>query len=337
MKRSSFSFLIAIVAAASISMLSCSHSAAPKPYKVNRLLMGTLVELTLVGSGDRVNEAASTVLAEIQRVEDLTSFHKPSGLTALNDHAGKGPCKVDPELFALIEKSLRQAHETDGAFDPTIGPLSRAWNFSGEEPRLPDGSEIALLLPKVGWNLVKLDTNAGTVELPVEGMALDLGGIAKGYALDRVRDVLKKYGINNALVNAGGDVLALGEKEPGRPWRIGVQDPRVPTGIRAIVNLKDKLIVTSGDYERFFIKDGRRYHHILNPRTGFPAGELCSVTLIRDLGPSADGLSLAVFVLGPEKGLKLVESLPGVEGLFIDVEGRVSMTSGAAAMFELKP
>jgi len=337
MKRSSKALLPALMVTLAVILTSCSRSGAPQLYKVNRILMGTLVELTLVGNDDKVKGAAQAVLAEIQRVEDLTSFHKPSGLTALNDHAGKGPFKLEPELFALVELSLKWARETDGAFDPTIGPLSRAWNFSGGEPRLPDESEIALLLPTVGWNLVKIDPPTRTVDLPLPGRALDLGGIAKGYARDRAYEVLKKYEVRDALVNAGGDILALGEKERGKPWRIGIQDPRIPNEVRAVGSLKDKRIATSGDYERFFIGGGRRYHHILDPRTGYPADELCSVTIVRNSGPSADGLSLAVFVLGAEKGLKLIESLPGVEGLLIDAKGGVTMTSGAASMLELRP
>jgi thiamine biosynthesis lipoprotein len=332
-----FSVLPVLVASIALLVASCRNPAGPHLYKVERLLMGTHVELTLVGNSARVKEAAQAVWAEIQRVEDLTSFHKPSGLTALNDHAGQGPFKLAPELFNLIERSLELARDTGGAFDPTVGPLCRAWNFSAGEPRLPEPSEIAELLPKVGWNLVRVNRDERTVELPLEGMALDLGGIAKGYALDRAQEVLRHHGIKAALINAGGDILALGEREPGKPWRVGVQDPRVTAGVRAVINLKDRFIVTSGDYERFFFREARRYHHILDPRTGYPADNLCSVTIVGAGGALADCLSTAVFVLGAEKGLKLIESFPGVEAMVIDSEDRVRMSPGAAVLFEMRP
>jgi thiamine biosynthesis lipoprotein len=269
-------------------------------------------------------------------VEDLASFHKPSKLSEVNDHAGEGPFKPDPELLALIKESLRVADRSGGAFDPTIGPLSRLWNFSGGEPRLPEESEIAQALPKVGWQKVKIDETAGTIELPERGMALDLGGIAKGYALHRAAAVIRRLGVRNALVNAGGDILVVGEKAPGRPWRIGIQDPRDPRGIAAVVDLRDRVILTSGDYERCFIKDGKRYHHILNPRTGYPAEGTQSVTIIAPEGVTADGTSTAVFVLGPEEGLKYIESVPEVQGMLIDSSGRVRMSSAAESVFELR-
>ena len=188
--------------------------------------MGTLVQVTIPGAEATAKAVAEDIFSELKRVEDLTSFHKPSGLTKINDQSGNGPIKADPELLSLIGESLRFAKETQGAFDPTVGPLTRLWNFSAGDPRLPSGSEITAALAKIGWRRVTIDSTAGTITLPDPGMALDLGGIAKGYALQRAAAIIRKRGISAALVNAGGDVLVVGEREPGKPWRIGVQDPR---------------------------------------------------------------------------------------------------------------
>jgi thiamine biosynthesis lipoprotein len=191
-------------------------------------------------------------------------------------------------------------------------------------------------LKRVGWDKVKLDPAAGMILLSESGMALDLGGIAKGYALDRASEVIKKLGISSALVNLGGDILAVGQRSPGKPWRVGVQDPRNETGMVAVASLKDRVIVTSGDYQRFFINNGNRYHHILDPHTGYPAPGLQSATLVAPNGSTAEPLAVAVFVMGVERGLKYIESVPGVYGFLIDQEGKVHMSAGADSVFEMK-
>ncbi len=299
--------------------------------------MGTFVEITLSGQGDKAKGATEAIFDEIKRIEDLTSFHKPSDLTQLNDASGQGPFKPDPELLKLVAKGLHFAERSQGAFDPTIGPVSRLWQFSGGgEPRLPEKAEIVDALTKVGWSKVKIDTEAGTITLPQPGMALDLGGIAKGYTLDRAAAVVKKLGVTSALVTIGGDVLVIGEREPGKPWRIGVEDPRDPKGIVAVAALKDKVIVTSGDYERFFIKNNKRYHHLLDPSTGYPADKLQSVTLVTSDGTTAEAVSVSVFVMGAQEGLKYLEALPGIEGFVIDSAGKIFATPGAQSIFEMK-
>jgi FAD:protein FMN transferase len=317
-------------------IVSCSRNSSDPLHKSSRLLLGTLVEVTIPGDADKAASATQAVFDEIKRIEDLTSFHKQSGLTAVNDAAGTGPVKVDAELLDLIATALDTSEKTKGAFDPTVGVLSRLWSFSGGEPRLPDQSEIADALTKVGGARIQIDRSAGTISLPVKGMALDLGGIAKGYALDRSAKVLKDHGITSALVNAGGDVLVMGEKEPGKPWRVGVQDPRNPREVVAVVAVKDRVIMTSGDYERFFIKDGKRYHHILNPKTGYPAEGVQSVTLVATSGVRAEPLGTTIFAKGIADGLAYVQSLGDVEAMVIDGNGEVHLTPGASALFELK-
>jgi thiamine biosynthesis lipoprotein len=321
----------------SLFLVSCLGKGAPQVHKSSRLLMGTFVEVSVVGNDQEAKKAASEIFDELKRIEMLTSFHRDSELAKINANAGKGPVKTDPELLKIINEALRVARETHGAFDPTVGPLAKLWGFSGEqESRLPSDSEIQETLHLVGWDKVKIDHEAGTVELPQAGMALDLGGIGKGYALNRTAELLAKAGIRSALVNIGGDILALGEKSPGKPWAIGVEDPRNSRAIVAVVSLKDRIIITSGDYERFFEKDGKRYHHILNPRTGYPADKLRSATVVGPVGSTLQPCGTAAFVLGVDQGRKYIESLKDAYGLLIDSEGNNHFTAGAESIFQLK-
>jgi len=327
--------LRAALLAVALFLSSCNGGDPDRVYKSTRFLMGTIVEVMVVGPRDKAKAATEAVFDELKRVESMTSVHKLSELGDVNQASGTGPVHTNPELLGLIKHSLDVAAKTHGAFDPTLGPISKLWNFSGEgESRIPAGEEVREALDRTGWQKVTVDSDAGTVSLAEKGMSLDLGGIAKGYALDRARFVLREHEVTDALVNAGGDIIALGEKAPGRPWRVGVQDPRNPTGIVAVAAIKDMCIVTSGDYERFIEKDGVRYHHILDSKTGYPTRGIQSVTVIANDGVTADSLATAVFVLGREAGLKLVESTPQAEGFIIDSEGSQFMTSGAAAFLQ---
>lgn len=332
-----FTSMVFIAALVTVLLASCRSKEPDQPYRMNRLLLGTLVEISLVGESDKVKPAAAAIFDEMRRVEDLTSFHKPSKLTEINDHAGLGPFPADGEVLKLIEQSLGYAQKFDGTFDPTIGSVTRLWHFSGDEPpRLPDPSEITEALTKVGWRQVKVDAAAGTIDLPTSGMALDLGGIAKGYALERAAAVARSFGVTAALINAGGDLVALGEKRPGVPWRVGVQHPRRHDAIAAVVDVRDRVVFTSGDYERFFDQGGTRYHHILDPRTGYPAPGVQSVTIVAKDILLADALAKAVFILGPERGLKLVESMPEVDALLIDAAGGMRRSRGATDIFQIR-
>lgn len=317
-------------------LLSCTGGTRPALHKFSRFAMGTLVEVTLRGTPQDAKEASQSIFDELKRIEDLTSFHKASTLTQLNNNAGEHPVKVDRELLSMIQEALRIAQVTNGAFDPTVGTLTRLWQFSGgNEPRLPAPSETEEALTKVGWQKVQVDAKGGTVFLPERGMAVDLGGIVKGYALNRAAQLLQKRRIESALVNIGGDIVAVGEKAPGKPWRVGVKDPRKEGGIVSVAPLKNRVIVTSGDYERFFIRDGRRYHHILNPKTGYPAQGVQSVTIVGPIGTTLQPLGTAAFVTGPDEGLTLLKSVPGAEGFTIDATGNLHLSPGAGALFEM--
>ncbi len=317
-----------------ILVQACSPNSGHKPVRSSKFLMGTLVTVTVSGQQNQTLKAIDAVFDEIRRIEDLTSFHSASELSRINDMAGKQPVKVSQELVRLISNGLSFARETKGAFDPTIGAVTRLWGFSGsEESRIPQKSEIESALQKVGWQKVLVDNQDNSIFLPESGMALDLGGIAKCYALDCVRVVLTKNGVLSALVDIGGDILALGEKEPGMAWNIGVQNPREPKRLYAVVKIKDRAVITSGDYERCFFQDGKRYHHILDPRTGYPAEGMQSVTIV---APNAMTIpSTGVFVMGVSAGIEFLGAIKGVNGLIVDIEGNPHFSNDSKYVFQL--
>ncbi|MGC8602237.1 MAG: FAD:protein FMN transferase [Desulfomonilaceae bacterium] len=299
--------------------------------------MGTLVEITVTGPSDKLQDVVNAAFDEIKRIEDMASFHKESQLSRINQNAGISPVKVQPELISLIQNSLEISRLSDGAFDPTIGAVAKLWNFSETgAPRLPAEVEIKQALKKVGWQKVQLFREENQVFLPEKGMALDLGGIAKCYALIRAEEVVKSMGIKSALLNAGGDIAAFGGREPGVPWKIGVQDPRDNSGIAAVVEIESGMVYTSGDYERFFEENGQRYHHILDPKTGYPATGVESVTIVAPDGTRNEGIPAAVFVLGPEKGMRLIEHFKNISCLIIDSEGKFILSPNAGSLFQLR-
>jgi thiamine biosynthesis lipoprotein len=272
-----------------------------------------------------------------------------SDLERVNRNAGKEAVVVYPELLDLVEKALAYAKLSDGAFNPAIGPLLRLWGIGTDEARVPSDEEIRATLPLISWKEVQVDREAGTIYLPQPGMALDLGGIAKGYATDCVMQMMNEAGVKRALLSMGASsVSTLGEKSDGRLWRIGIQDPESAlltqeTGAYlAVLEVQDKAISTSGVYQRYFESNGVLYHHILSSETGYPAETgLLSLTLVADttLLPAAntavDALSTALFVMGYERGVKLLETIPGIEALFITTDDAIHLTPGLEGSFSL--
>jgi len=308
---------------------------APKPYKETQFLMDTIIEITAYGPG--AQEAVKASFAEFQRLHTLTNnFDDNSQLSRINHMAGKSKVVVDPDLVQIITFSQQVSDKLGDSFDMTVGPLTQLWGIGHKGEYVPSQAEIDEVLPLVNYHLVEVDTTANTIYLPKIGMALDLGGIAKGYATDKAIEVLKARGITSALVNAGGDVRIIGNKPDGKPWRIGVQDPRQTDGISAKLALTQwDTMETSGDYQRFFIKDGIRYSHILNPRTGWQPQEVASVTMVTNSSTYGDILSKPIFVLGVEKGLKLLQQFPGNEAIIITIDGRTIITPGLEGKIEL--
>jgi len=290
--------------------------------------MGTVVEITIVGEDEEAaRKAALQAFQEIKRIETLMSpWIDSSDVIRMNRSAGKEWVKVSPETLKVIKKAKEISELSEGGFDITVGPLTQLWRMARERGIPPSAEELKQKLDLVNFKNMMIDQE-GKVFLKKRGMAIDLGGIAKGYAVDRAFELLNSLGYKNLIVNAGGDLRAGGSKLD-QPWSIGIQDPRVSQKIMAKVSISDTAIATSGDYEKFFIYQGKRYHHIFNPRDGLSADGCQSVTIICKEGMVADTLATAAFVLGPEKGYSLCQKLEGVDCLIVDKEGKIIFSPG---------
>lgn len=308
---------------------------APKPYKETQFLMDTIIEITAYGPD--AEEGVKAAFTEFQRLHTLTNnFDENSQLSKISQMAGKSKVVVDPDLLHIIMFSQEVSDKLGDSFDITIGPLTKLWGIGQKGEYVPSQAEIDGVLPLVNYHLVEIDATNSTVYLPKVGMSLDLGGIAKGYATDKAIEILKAKGITSALVNAGGDVRVIGNRPDGKPWRIGVQNPRQPDGISAKLALTEwDTMETSGDYQRFIMKDGIRYSHILNPRTGWQPREVASVTMVNNSSTYGDILSKPIFVLGTEKGLELLKQFPGTEAVIVTMDGKIIVTPGLEGKIEL--
>jgi thiamine biosynthesis lipoprotein len=299
--------------------------------------MGTVIEITLVGvEEEAANKAALQAFQEIKRIEHLMSpWIDSSDVTRINQSAGKGWVKVSQETLRVIKKAREISELSGGGFDITVGPLTQLWRMARERGIPPPAEELKQKLGLVNFRNVMIDQEE-KVFLKKRGMSIDLGGIAKGYAVDRAFEVLRTLGYKNLIVNAGGD-LRVGGSKLDQPWSIGIQDPRSSEKIMATVTISDSAIATSGDYEKFFIYQGKRYHHIFNPKDGLPSDGCQSVTIICKEGMVADALATAVFVLGPEKGYVLCQKLKGVDCLIVDKEGKIILAPGLKSRISFNP
>ena len=297
-------------------------------YQYHQVLMGTVIEITLTGDDEEAaNKAALQAFQEIKRVEKLMSpWVESSDVVRINRFAGKEWVKVSPETFKVIKKAQEISELSEGGFDIAIGPLTQVWRKAREKKIPPAVEDVNKYLMLISFKNVLVHPE-GKVLLKKSGMSIDLGGIAKGYAVDRGFELLRSLGFKNLIVNAGGD-LRVGGTKLNQTWTIGIQDPRSPQKIMARIPLSDSAIATSGDYENFFFHLGKRYHHIINPRDGFPAEGCQSVTIVSKDGMTADALATAVFVLGPEKGFSLCRKLEGVDCLIVDGEGKIILSPG---------
>lgn len=314
------------------SSISCVKSEQPiavEPQSQSELMLGTACRITIYDYPSE--EAFKAAFARIADIEARMSLHlDTSEIAAVNAAAGLQAVQVSEDTFRVVEKALEAARLSIGAFDPTVGPLVTAWDIGGDNPRRPPQSEIDSLLPLIGYDRVVLHPEDTAIELLDPGMKLDLGGIAKGYAADEVAEVLKQYGVEKAIINLGGNVLTMGTRVDGTPWRIGIQNPEAERGGHVmVVGLEDQALVTSGPYERYLELDGVVYHHILDTDTGYPVKtDITSASIITSESFMADALSTAVYSLGLEQGMALINSLEGIEAVFMDTEKRLYVSQG---------
>ncbi|EQB22799.1 Thiamin biosynthesis lipoprotein ApbE [Dehalobacter sp. UNSWDHB] len=302
-------------------------------YQETRFLFDTEVSLEVNGWG-----AKSIGLQALNRMNEIDSkldkFSKGSELDRINQAAGVKPVEVSDLTFEVIQQSIEVAEMTQGAYDPTIGPIMTLWGFGLEgQHRVPSAQEVEATLKLVDYRKVVLDQEKKTVFLAQKGMVLDLGGIAKGYAVDQAVSILRKNSITSALVSAGGNIFTIGQKSNNSPWQIGIRNPVAKGKVVGYVQMQNQDIDTSGDYEQFFWAEGKKYSHIMDPRTGYPVQGVSGSTVIVSQASQADALATAVFVLGAEKGLKLIDEVNG-SGLVINSEGELFFSSKMKEIFK---
>ncbi len=307
-------FIYSTLAAALVMLPSCTDE---EPYVKETFAMGTAAWITIHGlSESEAAEAAEEAFRELHRVESMMSnWKKESELSRLNRESDGKPYKVSRELYHLLERSIYYSHFTAGAFDITARPLVQLWGFQGGKAHLPDSLEIEDAMSRVGYGKVMLDGESTSIIMP-PGMELDLAGIAKGYGVDRAVALLRERGVENALVNLGGNIFALGAPPGERGWTVGIRDPEGGRKVVGSLLLANEAVSTSGNYENYVEIEGTVYGHIIDPRAGRPVSRILSVTVVAPTALEADALSTGLFVLGPESGEKALALLPAVKALF---------------------
>jgi thiamine biosynthesis lipoprotein len=290
-------------------------------------IMGTAIRVELWAEvPEQAAAAIDAVMAEMRRIDAAMSPFKPdSELSRVNRDAAQRPVPVSRELFDLLARSIEFSRLSDGAFDVTFASVGALYDY--RRGIRPSEQALAAAREAVGYRHLILDAQAGTVRFARPGVRIDLGGFAKGHAVDNAAAILQRHGIAHAIVSAGGDSRIVGDRR-GRPWTIGVRDPRRAGEIVAVLPLQDVAVSTSGDYERYFEAAGRRFHHVIDPRTGKSPDHIRSVTVIADDGLTAEALAKCVFVMGVQKGLQFVASQPGADAVVVDADGALSYTTG---------
>lgn len=298
-------------------------------YEMESFCMGTIISQKVYGENAKV--AAIEVEYEMKRLEGLMSFFlESSEVSKLNRAAGQYEVELSDEVLFVLNKAKHYSEICKGSFDITLAPLARLWGIFTSSEKIPLQEEINEALKLTGHNYLSINNELKTSKLEKSGQCVDLGAIAKGYAADRAIEIYKQYGVESAFVNLGGNVAVLGNKPNGDSFRVGIQNPLLQRGqCLGAVNAANKTVVTSGDYVRYFEKDNKKYHHILDPRTGYPAeSSLMSTTIVSKESIAADALSTAIFILGLEAGIKLIDSQEDMEAIFITKDKEIYVTKG---------
>lgn len=321
MKKSLLLFLLAFL----ISFSGCSHS----PISNEFFAMNTVMKITLYDGDDKRMEQA---IQEVIRLENLLSVTKPnSDITKANQNSGAATF-LSQETISLLQTAKEFSKETNGLFDITVYPAVKAWGFTGEENRIPKAEELTALLPLLDSDAIAIQENTITLK---EGMEMDLGGIAKGYAADKVATLLEQNGCTGGILSFGGNVKTIGTKPDGSLFQVAVQDPNNTSNTLGTLAVNGNIaVVTSGDSQRYFEKDGVKYHHILDPRTAAPAkSDLSSVTVVCSSATRADAFATALYIMGLEEGLAFVNQKDDLEALFVTKQGEISVSKGLQNAF----
>jgi len=299
-------------------------------FQEHRPIMGTRITVELqLDDATKAKQCKEAVFKEMQRIDELMSPYKEdSELARINREAAKHPVKISPELYNLIERAQYYSKLSHGAFDITFASVGYLYDY--REHIHPSDEVIKEHLSAINYRHIQLNPKDLSIRFDKPGVRIDLGGIAKGYAVDNGIRILQECGVQNGLVSAGGDSRIIGDKG-GRPWMMGIQHPRQKPGVAVVLPLSNTAISTSGDYERFFIENGQRYHHIISPSTGKAVSDTISASVIGPDATSTDALSTTLFVLGAARGLELIETLPGFDAIIIDAQGKMYYSSGLQA------
>ena len=319
-----------------LATVYCGCSPRAIRYEETKFLMGTEVNIIVIGNNRAViRSAVQAGFREISRIEDIMSAYKPdSELCSLNK---AGEYESSRELLYVIDKASHTSELSGGAFDITCKPLIDLWHNAKKTNEVPDTQNILDALSLVGYRDILIKNN--NVKFNKAGMKIDLGALAKGYAVDMAINLIKDYDIKGALIDAGGDIRAIGKREDGKLWEIGIKHPRERNRIIGLINLENSAVATSGDYERFFMLNGKRYSHIIDPRTGYPVdNQIVSVSVLSSDCLTCDSLATALTVLGEKRGIELIEKLKGIEALIITIEdGNLNLIkSSGLAQFILR-
>jgi FAD:protein FMN transferase len=306
--------------------LSIASTSAQVVHKRTTHLIGSPFEITVVAN-DTVAAIGfeNDAVAEVKRIENLISDWIPTTpLSEINKNAGIKPVVVPKELFDLIDRSIKISKVTDGAFDISFASMDKIWKFDGSMKEMPTADAIKKSVAKVGYQNIILDSEKTSVFLKYEGMKIGLGGIGQGYIADKIKELLKAKGVGAGLVNVSGDISCWGKQPNGEQWKVGIKNPMNKNRIFATFPLEDTAVETSGSYEKYVTFNGKRYSHIIDTRTGYPATGLISVSIFAKTTELADALATGVFVLGKEVGMNLVNQLPGIGCIMVDEDGKVS-------------
>ena len=334
------SLRVSVAIACALLADGCNRAAAlPEATLVLRsyLSMGSQLTLSAWATDEaRTREVFDQVHREFDRLENLLSVWKDgSDVVRLNKNAGITPVAVSPDTIEVLRIAAEAGELTRGKFDITFGALTDIWRFDHDQDNIvPDRELIEVRLKRIDYRAVRIDATAGTAFIDRPNVRVHLGGIGKGYAVDRAAALLKQHGLNDFMIQSGGDLYVAGSNG-GAPWKLAIADPRGTHEPFATLQMTDGTFSTSGDYERFFIKDGRRYHHLLDPDFGEPAGGCRSVTIVANRAVMADVLSTGVFIMGPDSGMKLIEQLPDVEGVIVTADNEVLISSGLRGRLEV--
>ena len=321
-------FLTLILSGITAGLSGCNSGSSLKTYQETRFALGTVVEITVIDdSEENANVAIEAAMKEINRVGSLFYEGNPESPLYEFSHRTGDSIAMPEEVLSLIQRGLEVSKLTNGCFDMTVGILLPLWDFKSENPEPPSEKQLKSVLPYVNYRSLTFDPERSLLISASPRTMLTTGGIAKGYAVDRAIEILEQHAVKGALVNAGGDLRAL-PRVDGKKWRVGIQNPRVQQELLKIIEIDSGAVVTSGDYQKFFIYDNKRYHHLLNPKTGLPADSCQSVTIIAPTTERADALATGIFIFGAKRGMELLENIPGTEGLIVRYDGKIIKSSG---------